>query len=316
MRQRARVVEVERVAGLVADVGARPLRGIAQVGASVLSELAGGQRDLGRAELHVVAPGVFGVEGVRESRGELLGRACGVRLRVEQLCLPKLAASPDGVPLRVYLSREGEGGGDAADEVGADLRSRRGRTEHRPVRDVAVEVAREAVIGVRQPPEVVVAAEGAGLVARADADLDVEGLALGVPHLVEPRQAVPGLVLDGLRRAPAEHPLAQEEQDVVVGAAVGELEVVAGIGPASGGIERSTDSVQVVVGHGVGVGQEVRPRVDLGVTIVEVGRPAVERAGDHVCAVALHLVELDPIAQERAVDRAWRLRCGRTANAR
>ena len=304
MRQRARVVEVEGVPGLVADVGARPLGGITQVRASVPPEHAGGQRDLGRAELHVVAPGVFGVEGVRESRGELLGRAGGVRLRVEELRLTKLATSSGGVPLRVDLGCESERGGDAADEVGADLGSRRGRTEHRPVRDVAVEVAREAVVALRQPPEVVVAAEGAGLVARADADLHVEGLAIGVPHLVEPRQPVPGLLLDGLRRAPAEHPLAQEEQDVVVGAAVGELEVVAGIGPAAGSVERSTEPVQVVVGHRVGVGQEVRPCVDLGVVVVEVSRLAVECTGNDIGAVALHLVELDPFPQERAVDRA------------
>ena len=156
------------------------------------------------------------------------------------------------------------------------------------------------VVGLREPPRVVVAEERARPVAGADADLDVEGPAPGVPHLLQPLQAVPGLGEEGARCAPAQEPGAGEQQDVVVRRGVGELEVVAGVVPAALDVDRAADRAQPPVQDQVRTAGHPGPRVDRGVGVEQVRGPAVQRAGDDVAAVALVPVERDAHREQGA----------------
>ncbi len=148
-----------------------------------------------------------------------------------------------------------------------------------------------------------VTVEGAGAVSRADADLDIEPAVPGVPHPAQPGEAVPGLRPEGCRCPVAEHPLAEQQQHIVVGRAMGELQIVAGVVPAARDVDPATERVQVLVGDGVGAGDEMRPGVHPRAPVVEVSGPAVEGSADDVRAVALHLVEPHAVVQQRAVDR-------------
>ena len=84
---------------------------------------------------------------------------------------------------------------------------------------------------------------------------------------------------------------------------MGELQIVAGVVPAARDVDPATERVQVLVGDGVGAGDEMRPGVHPRAPVVEVSGPAVEGSADDVRAVALHLVEPHAVVQQRAVDR-------------
>src|SRR6185437_6110417 len=81
-----------------------------------------------------------------------------------------------------HLEAEPERGYVAPGEVGADRCARRARTEDRPPADVAVEriFPAEAVVGLWQPPDVVVT--GGGAIALADPHLVVERAGFRVEH--------------------------------------------------------------------------------------------------------------------------------------
>ena len=260
----------------------------------------GGQRELGRAQLHVVPPARLGVEGVGERGHERVRRVGGGRHGVEHPGLTQLAPGARPVVAGVGLRREREGGDDPADQVGADRVAGRRGGEERAVRDEAVAVGLVAVVGLGEPPQVVVAVEGAGAVAGADPDLEVEGAGPGVPHLAEPVQPVAGLGRERRGCPTAQEAGAGEEQDVVVRRRVRELEVVTGVEPATLHVDLPPgEGMEPTVGDQVGAGRHVGPAVHGRVPVVQVGRPAVQPAADDVPTVALGLVEGDAGVQDR-----------------
>ena len=147
------------------------------------------------------------------------------------------------------------------------------------------------VVALRQPPQVVITVEGTGRVARADAHLQVQHLVPLVPHLGQPVEAVPRLAQQRPRRRAAELARGREQQDVCVRGRVGELQVVAGVEPATGDIHRAADPMQPAVGDHVRSSLEVRPCVDVCMTVEKVGRPAMQPGAHHRSTVTLHLVE-------------------------
>jgi hypothetical protein len=226
------------------DVVLRPGRRLSQVAAVArlgVAQVLLGAHDLGRAELHRVVPDALGVVGLGQRGGEVVvlgGR--GVGHRVEGRGVGELGLRAGGVAgLLVLLRGEGERGGDTADDVRGDLRARRGGLEHRPVRGrVLVLGAGVRVVHLRLAPQVVVA-EVVRLVALADADLEVERLGRGVPHLVQVRGAVLRLGGQRGRGRRAERQVGGVEQVVGVRGGEGELEVVAGVEPAALRVDRA-----------------------------------------------------------------------------
>jgi hypothetical protein len=186
---------------------------------------------------------------------------------------------------------------------------RRGRADRRPggggredgaVGDVPGGIARRdrpGVVGLRQPPEVVVAPDH--VVAVADADLRVERPAPAVPHLVQPGEPVPGLGRQGAVAAPG-RPLGRQQQRGGVAGCLGELQVVAGVEPAALDVHRAALLRQAAHQHVVrGVH---RGDVHRGVPVCEVRRLAVQDPGDLVGAVPLGLEEAHRPVDVRPVE--------------
>ncbi len=130
-------------------------------------------------------------------------------------------------------------------EVRTDFRSRAaGRIdEYRTIADEAQRrvCASEGVIRLRQPPDVVIALDAA--VARADSDLIVESARVVIPHLLQPVEAELDLGCEitlGRARAHLVGEIAQTYSQYGHRIAVGlhELDVIASIKPAAGGIYR------------------------------------------------------------------------------
>ena len=305
---------------MVRDEAARPVRAVAEVALRRRAQSVRGQGDLGSPELHVVAPARLGVEGVGEGGHQRVRRVLRRRAGVEEPCLSQLTRRPRRVRAGVLLGGEGEGRRHPADEVGTDPVTRGSGAEHRTVRDEPVGVARVGVVRLGQPPEVVVAAERAGPVARADPDLDQQRAVLRAPHLHQPRQTVPCLGEELGRRAVAEQSSTGEQQHVVVRRGVGELQVVAGVEPAARDVDRTSGAVEVAVEDQVGAVLHPGPPVDPRVRVVQVGGLSVERSGDDVRTVALVAVEGHTGAQQRPEDVARsahgepRRACGRAAH--
>ena len=195
--ERAHVVEVQRVGGVVrpVDVGVRPVRGELDVVARVAvrqaarrARLLERERQLGRAQLEVVAPLGLRVEVERDR-----GRQMPVRRRVgeveEVLGRDQAVAREPAVGRAVHLVAERERRGVPPGQVGAHRRARRPRAEDRPVADVPVRriVPAVGVVVLRQPPDVVVAHDR--VVAVSDPDLVVERARAVVPHAQEPAGA-------------------------------------------------------------------------------------------------------------------------------
>ena len=300
VRQRAHVVEVQGVGRADLHVGLGPVGAGREVARRGLAQLLSGTSDLGGAELHVVLPDRLGVEGVGERGDQRLRRRGRGGPGVQRLRVVQQRGGPGRV--RLELGAERERRRDPAGQVGADRLTGGCCVEDRSVRDVAVLRIRVVVVGLGKPPQVVVAGEGALLVAGPDADLQVQGPGRCVPHLAEPREAVTRLGEERCGRPAAEQPGAGEEDDVVVRRRVGELQVVAGVGPAALDVHRTADPGQVAVRDEVLTPHHVRPRVDVGVRVVQVRGLAVQRSGDLVVAVALALVERDAVADHRRVE--------------
>ena len=111
----------------------------------------------------------------------------------------------------VDLVAEREVSGQPPRQVGTDRLPGGAGAERRAVADVLEPgvAAGVGVVDLRQPPDVVVAADRSAAVAVADSDLVVERAAGVVPHLVEPVQPEAGLgsqVSIRLRRASADAP--------------------------------------------------------------------------------------------------------------
>ena len=156
------------------------------------------------------------------------------------------------------------------------------------------------VVGLRQPPAVVVAEEGALLVTGADADLDVQRAGGRVPHLREPVEAVARLGHERLGGATAELAGAGEQQHVVVRRRVRELQVVAGVEPAARDVDGTARPGEVGVEDQVAARLHAWPLVDVGTVVEQVRGLAVQRSGDDQLAVALDLVEEHAVAEPRA----------------
>ena len=224
--------------------------------------------------------------------------------RVQQTRPAQLAPGSHGVAGGVQLGSQGEGSRHPTDEVGADRVTPGRGPEDGPVRDEPVGMPSVPIVGLGQPPTVVVAAERPRPVARADPDLQEQGPVLRVPHLGQPRQPDPGLGDQPSRRARAQEARAAEQQHVVVGRRVGELQVVAGVEPTARDVHRPTDPVQAPVEDQVRAALHPGPPVEERPPVVEMRRPAVEGTGDDVCAVALVPVEGHAGAQDPAEDVA------------
>jgi hypothetical protein len=209
--------------------------GVAVRQAAGRSRLLERERQLGGAQLEVVAPLGLRIEVERDRGGQvpLRGRVGEVE---QVLGRDEAVAGEPAVGRAVDLIAEGERGGIAAGQVGAHRRARRPRPEHRPVADVAERriVPAVGVVVLRQPPDVVVAHDR--VVAVSDPDLVVEGARAVVPHAQEPARAEPGLGAEVRRLGPGAHLIrevahAQEQHGVGVGGRVQELEVVARVPP-------------------------------------------------------------------------------------
>ncbi len=237
-----------------------------------------------------------------ECGDQWLGGSGGGGPGIEPLRLAQQCQRLDRVCL--LLRCEGERRRDPAGEVRADRLPCGGGVEDRPVRDVPVQRVGVVVVGLGQPPPVVVADERALLVARAETDLQVQREGRLVPHLVQPRDAVARLVDEALRRPAAQQSCAGEEHDVVVRRGVGELEVVAGVRPAALDVNRSADPREVRVCDHVLAPDHVRPGIDVGRRVVEVRGLAAQRTGDLLVAVALVLVEAHAEVDQRSVELA------------
>ena len=249
-----------------------------------------GQRDLGGAPEHVALPLGAGVVVMRE-RGDDLPDVGGLGHRVDAagqreqvLCLRGVIIS--GGQLRA----EGEVGGEPARQVWADRLAGRRRLEHRPVLDVVrrrviAGTHIQAVLLLRQEPEVVVALDRVARVAVADADLDVHHLLRRIPQLADPLQAELGLRQQ--RRVLARVvPRRDEHQRVGVAGRVRELLVAApGVEPAAGHVHRPADPMQRA--QQVVVVVVARGRVDVGPLIGQVGGLAVQHRRAGVRPVAL-----------------------------
>ena len=315
VRERADVVEVERVLARLGPLhpGGDPAR------SARVAERLRGQGQLGGAELEVVVPRGLRIERVRERGDDLhvLGPGGAVDRRGRRQLLPR----PGGLRGRVELGGERERRGGPPGEVGWERRAGRIGAEHGPVADVAVGPALQAVVRLRQPPQVVIADERALGVARANADLQ-EHAPVGLPRLVEPVEPEARLGLQRRRRRTAELAPGDEQQRGRVGGGVRELDEVAGVHPAALDIDRPADPLQRGAEDHVAVRTVVTGRrVHRSVGVVEVGGAAVQRTGDHVRAVALRLEELDRLADprhEQAVGdaEARRRRAGRAEPVR
>ena len=130
--------------------------------------------------------------------------------------------------------------------------------------EVAVRIAREPVVRLRQSPQVVVADIGALGVPRSDADLEVHDPGVGMPRLGQPVQPEPRLRHERGRGRRAELALSRPQQGIRVGRGVAELDEVTGIEPAAREVGGAARRDQVAI-DGVGVG-------------VGVGGPGVQRA--------------------------------------
>ena len=208
---------------------------------------------------------------------------------------------PAAVVAGLHLGAEGEGGGHPAGQVGADPGARRGGPEHRAVLDEVLGVARphrQGVVGLGQPPHVVVAHEPEPLAAGAQPHLGVQDPVALVPDLVQPPQAVAGLGGQGAA-ASVEATLDDQQLGHRVGGGVGELDEVAGVEPAPLDVHRAADGPEGGRGDVAAVALEHRGGVHRRVPVGQVGGPAVQLPRD-VGAVALDLEEADGVGDQPA----------------
>jgi hypothetical protein len=150
--QGAGVVQVERVAVLAAQVPPGPVGGGPQPARlPPVVQPPGGQRQLHGPELHVVLPGVLGIVGVRVGRHELAD-AGGPGHGEHRGRGPQQCPGPPAVARGLHLGAEGEGGGNAPGQVGADPRARRRGAKHRAVLDEVAGVE-PAALDVHRPAD-------------------------------------------------------------------------------------------------------------------------------------------------------------------
>ena len=291
--ERRNVVQVERVlAGerpFDVDVDPLPRAGevVAEVGVGQrrLSldgragrELLRGQVQLGRAERHVVAPFGLGVVGVGHARQQRRA-GVGVGLVVDRLTVEQAARRVGGVAACEHLGAQTERGGDAAGEVGADRSPRSVRREHGPVDREPCRrpgLGAACVVGLGQTPEIVVA-EDAGVVAVADADLEVEDAPALIPHLQQPVGPVARL---GEQRSPigdagGVFAGCVEQRDVGEARGLDELQVVARVKPAARGVDVFAGRDERSEQRGAAI---ARHAVDARGGVAQMRGPAVHRA--------------------------------------
>src|SRR5204862_4297215 len=92
--------------------------------------------ELRRPQLEIVAPRILGIEVVGRNREQLAGGA-GIREIEDVLGLEQTVTGEVRIARLEDLVAEGEGGGQAAGEVGTDLGSGRTRPEDGPMPDEA-----------------------------------------------------------------------------------------------------------------------------------------------------------------------------------
>ena len=181
--------------------------------------------------------------------------------------------------------------------------------EHRAVADVARGrvAAAVGVVGLRQAPDVVVAERLC--VALADAHLVVQRAAAVVEHAQQPFHAEARLGREVRARRGRAHlcgevaHAGQQQVDGVAGR-LHELQVVAGVPPASGGVDRFAGRREVAFEDAVAV--DLRRREHARRLVVEVGRRRAQRRGDVLRPVALVLVERQRVGQRLFIQRGGR----------
>ena len=322
MAEGAHVVQVQRVRCVVGpvDVGVGPVRGQLHIVARVAvrhptrrARLLERERQLGRAELHVVAPLGLGVEVERDGRRQMPRRR-GVCEVEDVLGRDEAVPREPAVGRAVHLVAERQRRGVPPGEVGADRRARRPCAEDRPVADVPVRriVPAVGVVVLRQPPDVVVAHDR--VVAVPDADLVVERARPVVPHPQEPAGAELRLGVE-VRPAGASAHLrgkvadAHEQDGVGVGRRVDELQVVAGVPPAAGRVDPHAERREVALERAVAV--DLRRAVCHGVGVVQVRRRRTKRGAHDRRPVALDAVERECVSDGSGVRATLRSRRGR-----
>jgi hypothetical protein len=172
------------------------------------------------------------------------------------------------------------------------------------VADVAVEwvAAAEGVVGLGQPPDVVVA-DGLG-VAVADADLVVQGPGGVVPHVLQEAQAelrLGGEVGVGRAGAQLGGEVAHAELHHGDGIAGGldEFQVVAGVPPAARDVDAHAERREVAREAPIVV--HVRRQVGHGDGVVEVAGRAAQGRGDVGGPIALILIERQPVGERAGI---------------
>ncbi len=178
--------------------------------------------------------------------------------------------------------------------------------------DVAELRGRRAVgvVLLREPPDVVVS--GDRVVAGADPDLVVERAGRVAPHPLQPVDAEPALALEvrawGAAAQQVREPARAGEQHVDgVARRLDELQVVARVPPASGGVDAPAERVEVALEVAVRV--DCRRRVGHRAPVVQMRGRAPQRRGHVVRAVPLVPVEGERVREGSRVE----LRRGRDA---
>ncbi len=214
-------------------------------------------------------------------------------------------AAKVGSSVAVDLVAEGEVRGQPSRQVGTHELAGRPGAKHRAVADELEPgiAARVGVVGLGQPPDVVIAADRAAAVPVADPDLVVERTGGVVPHLVQPVQPELGLgfeVAVGLGQLHRVSPHRRQQHRLGVAGRVHQLDVVARVEPPAGDIVGSAERRRVAGQRVIAIdGRAVHRRVG----VVGVCRLAVEHRPDHVGPVPLGLIEPHRVSQERRVQQ-------------
>ena len=264
-----------------------------------------GAGQLGGAQHHVVPPAGLRVEVPRQRRHQV---TLPVRVGegVDGLGGAQAAVGVARVGAVQHLVAQREVGGQAAGQVRADLRSGPPGPEDRRVPDVQVVRvgAPVMIVGLGQPPDVVVREVVAVRLARAH--LVVQRPGPLVPHAPQEVQAEPDLAGE-VRAGPGAH-LPGERRDALqqhglgVAGRLHEVQVVPGVEPAPGRVDRRAGRVPGQAALEVAVAVHRRGPVGHRAGVVEVAGCAAQRGVDEVRAVPLVLEERQRVGQRPRVE--------------
>src|SRR5579864_2050337 len=250
--------------------------------------------EFGGAPLEVVTPFGLGIE-IERTGGEQVARGRGVGEIEDVLSGKQALVSIRSVTRFENLIAQSKASGEPAGEIRTDSRSRStgGVLEHRPMADELEgrDTTLEVIVSLRQPPDVVVTR--VAMAAGGDRDLIVQSFGIIRPHFLQPVQTEPGFIGE-IRCGGTRAHLCRKVSDTSehhayrIGVSLDELHVIAGIPPASRGIDGCAGRGQ---GSGVVFLVESRGEIYFCRFVVQVTRRSAERTGNVVRAVAFVLVK-------------------------